>query len=76
MVPERSSFDAVGCETTLNRMHKTLYDQFCAHPWLGRFFEDVDQEMIERQQTSFMSKALGGPNDYRGKSSKKNRSSG
>ena len=33
---------------------------------MGQYFIGVDQEFIERRQTEFMSKGMGGPTDYDG----------
>ena len=49
------------------KVHRIFYDEAYAHPWLKLFFADIDQEYIEKQQTLFMSKAMGGPKRYFGR---------
>ena len=61
-----SVFDQLGGRPKMDAVHRRFYDKVYAHPWLGRFFEDVDQDFIERHQGDFMSGALGGPHRYRG----------
>lgn len=66
-MPEPESlFSRVGGTLQIRRVHKIFYDKIYAHPWLGRFFEGTDQEVLENQQTDFMSKNLGGPSVYCG----------
>ena len=66
-MPEPESlFSRVGGTIQIRRVHKLFYDKVYEHPWLGRFFEGIDQDLIESQQTDFMSKNLGGPSVYCG----------
>lgn len=60
-------FEEIGGRPTLVRVHKIFYDKVYAHPWLGLFFEHIDQELIEDQQTDFLMRAMGGPSLYCGK---------
>lgn len=65
-----SLFDAVGGLSTLVRVHKIFYDKVYAHPWLGQFFADFDQTLIENRQTEFMGEKFGGDIEYPGKALK------
>ena len=64
---DRSLFDRVGGRPTLARVHKKFYDKIYEHPWLKRYFDGVDQELIENQQTDFMTSSMGGGKIYCGK---------
>lgn len=63
---EQKLFDALGGYTTLQRVHKIFYDKVYAHPWLKHFFLKHDQDVIERQQTSFMAEKFAGPDKFCG----------
>lgn len=41
-----------------------------AHPWLSKYFTDKPQQVLEEQQTEFMTFLMGGPNLYIGKTPK------
>lgn len=60
-------FEQIGGRETLKKVHKKFYDDLFAHPGLVVWFEGVNQEHIENQQTDFMQKAMGGENQYAGK---------
>lgn len=57
----------VGGKKTLEKVHKIFYDKMYAHPWMGKFFADVNQTVIENQQTDFMIQNFGGPSNFVGK---------
>lgn len=59
-------FDQLGGKETLAKVHKIFYDKIYADPWLGQFFKNIKQEIIENQQTDFMMEAMGGPKLYNG----------
>jgi len=61
-----SLYDEIGGHATLSRVHKIFYDKVYAHPWIGKFFEGFNQQVIEDHQSSFMGEKFGGP-AYRGK---------
>ncbi|MCO4793741.1 MAG: group 1 truncated hemoglobin [Bacteriovoracaceae bacterium] len=61
------SFEELGGRPVLEKVAKVFYDKVYEHPWIGQFFKEVDQEVIESQQVDFMSAALGGPRVYLGK---------
>jgi hemoglobin len=60
-------FDKIGGRPTLQKVHKIFYDKIYSHPWIGKFFQGIDQDYIENQQTDFMVDIMGGPSDYHGK---------
>ncbi|MDQ6964846.1 MAG: group 1 truncated hemoglobin [Mariprofundales bacterium] len=62
-----SLFDAVGGLAVVERVHKSFYDKVYAHPWLGQFFVDHDQQAIELRQTQFMAEKMGGKTPYPGR---------
>ena len=63
----KSLFDRIGGRSTLEKIHKIFYDKIYAHPWIGQYFNEIQQDIIEIQQTDFMSQAMGGPAIYCGK---------
>lgn len=62
----KSLYDEIGGHETLSLVHKIFYDKIYAHPWIGKFFEGFNQQVIEDRQSSFMSEKFGGP-AYKGK---------
>ena len=66
MHEEHTLYARMGGRPVLERVHRIFYDKVYAHPWLGQFFTDVDQDYIERQQTDFMSMGMGGPVAFEG----------
>lgn len=62
-----SLFENVGGFETLKRVHKRFYTSVYNHPWMSQFFKDTQRAEIEHQQTTFMAKIMGGPNQYSGK---------
>ncbi len=70
MAIDKTLFKRLGGKATLERVHKTFYDLAYAHPWLRKYFTDKPQEVLEQQQTDFMSYLMGGPNLYTGKTPK------
>jgi len=66
----KSLFERVGGKPILERVHAILYSKVYSHPWLKLYFTDKPQEVLENQQTDFMMKLMGGPNQYAGKTPK------
>ncbi|MCB9916035.1 MAG: group 1 truncated hemoglobin [Planctomycetes bacterium] len=66
MSEPQSLFSRIGGTVQIRRVHKIFYDKVYEHPWLKLFFADVEQQLIEDQQTDFISKTLGGPSVYCG----------
>jgi truncated hemoglobin YjbI len=62
-----SFLDEIGGRPTLDKVHKLFYDKVYAHPWIGLYFKDIDQKVIESQQSDFMAQNFGGPAAYLGK---------
>lgn len=60
-------FEQIGGRPMLEKVAKIFYDKIYDHPWIGKFFLNIDQAVIEEQQVDFMSMALGGPRVYLGK---------
>lgn len=63
---DKSLFELIGGRPMLEQVHKTFYDKLYAHPWLKKFFGDVDQKIIEDQQTDFMTSNMGGGKIFSG----------
>lgn len=67
IISEKLSFEELGGRIILEKVSKIFYDKIYKHPWIGLYFKDVPQNVIESQQVDFMSAALGGPKVYLGK---------
>jgi hemoglobin len=67
MYEGKLSFEELGGRPVLEKVAKKFYDYIYEHPWIGKYFQEVEQEIIESQQVDFMSAALGGPRVYLGK---------
>ena len=67
MYDGKLSFDELGGRSVLEKVAKKFYDYIYEHPWIGQYFQEVEQDIIESQQVDFMSAALGGPRVYLGK---------
>ncbi len=63
-------YDLIGGRPTLNRVHKIFYDKVYAHPWMKQYFKHKSQEILEKQQSDFMSSIMGGPRIYAGRTPK------
>ena len=64
---DKTLYDRLGGKPTFETVHKTFYDKVYAHSWLGKYFTNSPQEVIESQQTDFMIQLMGGPKCYGGK---------
>lgn len=64
---EKTLFDQVGGLKVLQKVHKRFYNKIYAHPWIGKYFQEFPQEVIESQQTDYMGQNFGGPVYYLGK---------
>ena len=67
---DKKLFDRIGGRPTLIRVHNILYTKIYTHPWLKLYFEHKPQQVLENQQTDFMTMLMGGPNQYAGKTPK------
>ena len=61
------TLEEMGGKAELARVSKTFYDKIYKHPWIKQYFKTINQEHIEAQQVNFMQRALGGKNEYVGK---------
>ena len=48
-------------------VNKEFYELVYQDPWFKRIFRNIDQQIIESQQTDFIVGALGGPKNYSGR---------
>ena len=64
---DKTLLDALGGRPILERVHKLFYDKLYEHPWLKQFFHDIEQELVENQQTDFMVSNMGGGKIYHGR---------
>lgn len=60
-------FDEMGGREAVTRVTGAFYDKVYDDPWLSQFFEGIPRHHIESQQVDFMQAALGGHNQYGGK---------
>jgi hemoglobin len=67
VIPINKTFEELGGRPILEKVAKIFYDKVYEDNWIGEYFKDVDQKVIEEQQVDFMSMALGGPKVYLGK---------
>lgn len=67
---DKTLFTRLGGIETLKKVHKIFYDELYTHTWLKTFFKDHPQEILEQQQTTFMTQLMGGPKIYAGKTPK------
>ena len=67
MSNSNDEFEKLGGRDILVRFSKVFYDKVYEHPWIGKFFVDVPQDVIEIQQVDFLQGSLGGPKVYAGK---------
>ncbi len=66
-VGDDNLFHLIGGRATLDKVHKLFYDKIYGHPWISQYFQGIQQEIIEIQQSDFMSQVMGGPAKYCGK---------
>jgi hemoglobin len=67
MQREHTLHEQLGGTPVVRAVHRIFYDRVYEHPWLCRYFEGVERQVIENQQTDFMVQAMGGPDAYCGK---------
>jgi len=70
MAIDKTLYDRLGGKPIFIKVHKNFYDKVYAHSWLRKFFTDKPQQLLEDQQTDFMTQLMGGPKVYGGKSPK------
>ena len=59
--------DRVGGKEVIAKVHKIFYNKIFAHPWLSLFFNNIEQDHLENQQTDFMAMLFGGERVYGGR---------
>jgi methyl-accepting chemotaxis protein len=60
-------FDAIGGEAAVDAACDLFYDKVLADDRLSHFFADANIERLKEMQRAFLSKALGGPDEYSGR---------
>lgn len=61
-------YDQLGGKTAITAVVEEFYKRVLADPELNGFFVQTDMEHQREQQIKFLAMALGGPNEYQGKS--------
>jgi hemoglobin len=64
-------YEKIGGEAAIRKVVDYFYDLVLADPTVNHFFKNTDMEKQRLHQTKFISFALGGPNQYTGKSMSK-----
>ena len=65
--PEGSLFDAIGGAAAVEAAVDVFYAKVLADPALAPFFADVDTRKLRAHQRAFLTLALGGADQYRGR---------
>ncbi|GMX65381.1 group 1 truncated hemoglobin [Paenibacillus elgii] len=68
METTNSLYEKVGGEQAISKVVDYFYKLVLADDTVNDFFKNTDMEKQRRHQTKFISFALGGPNQYSGKS--------
>ncbi|MEV4455940.1 group I truncated hemoglobin [Microbispora sp. NPDC004025] len=63
-----SIFDRIGGSDAVAAVVDVFYARVVADPMLRGYFADADMAKLKAHQRSFVAAALGGPQEYRGKS--------
>ncbi|MBO4271065.1 group I truncated hemoglobin [Microbispora triticiradicis] len=63
-----SIFDQIGGSAAVSAVVDEFYQRVVADPMLRGYFADVDMDKLKAHQRSFVAAALGGPQEYRGRS--------
>ena len=63
-------FEKLGGKTAIEAVVKDFYKRVLADAQLRGYFDDTDMDRQTQQQIKFISMALGGPNEYNGRSMK------
>lgn len=64
----QSLYDKYGGQETVDKMTKMSHDLTMADETLRPFFDGVDEERLLAHESKFIAMALGGPNQYEGRS--------
>ncbi len=68
MFTEKSLYEQLGGSGNLESVVKHFYERILSDDELRPIFDDVDLKQLRKHQASFISFALGGPNQYTGRS--------
>ncbi|MHC0038004.1 group I truncated hemoglobin [Pseudoneobacillus sp. C159] len=69
---EQSLYEKIGGEEAISKVVEYFYNELVLKdPAVQQFFENTDMEKQKKHQAKFISFALGGPNQYSGKSMQK-----
>lgn len=60
-------YEKLGGDSVIIKVVKEFYDLVYADAWIGLYFREIPQDVIESQQVDFMRFSLGGENKYLGK---------
>jgi hemoglobin len=63
-----SDYDVIGGGPAVSAVVNDFYDRVLADPKLAPYFEEVDLARLKRHQVLLVTKVLGGPNNYSGRS--------
>jgi hemoglobin len=63
-----SLFEQIGGEPAVNAAVDRFYERVLADPMLAPFFKHVSMQRLKAHQFTFLSQALGGPQQYSGAS--------
>ncbi|WP_144476125.1 group 1 truncated hemoglobin [Cytobacillus oceanisediminis] len=61
-------YDRLGGQDAITKVVDVFYEKVLADETVNQFFEETDMEKQRRHQSLFISWALGGPNQYSGRS--------
>ena len=61
-------YDRLGGQDAITKVVDVFYEKVLADETVNQFFRETDMEKQRRHQSLFISWALGGPNQYSGKS--------
>ena len=64
----RSVYEQLGGETAIALAVDSFYDRMMADASLSHYFEGMDLEALRAHQRAFLAVALGGPEEYDGRS--------
>lgn len=65
---QENLYDKFGGREGIEKVVEVFYECILADPTVNHFFDHTDMEKQKRHQTLFISYALGGPNQYSGRS--------
>ena len=68
---EQTLYERVGGAPAISAAVDNFYVKVMADPLVNHFFEDVSMRRQHKRQKQFLTMALGGPNNYEGRSMKK-----